>query len=95
MNLSYKIRQKFTEFGFRPKMNEEVQALEAQFTICQLIVVVLSIMSVAFLFIPLMFLQDVRFVIAFFGVSFILLTVGMWFWFKRHEICEHPEEYNK
>jgi hypothetical protein len=94
MKFAYKIRQELIKFGFRSNMGSEIQALEAQFTVCQLIVVVLSIISVVFLFIPFFYLQDIRFVIGFFGLSILFLIFGTWFWLKRYEICEHPEEYN-
>jgi len=48
---------------------------------------------VVFLFVPLLYLQSVKFMIAFFAVSLVSLTTGIWFWVHQAEICEHPEDY--
>lgn len=92
MSLVVKVRQQMKELGFRPHMRDEIARLGVQLTICQLIVVILSISSVAFLFAPLFYLQDLRFMVVFFSVSILSLLGGMWFWVNRAEICEHPED---
>lgn len=92
MSLVVKVRQQLKDLGFRPHLREEIAALGVQLTICQLIVVILSISSVVFLFVPLFYLQDIRYMLLFFSVSILSLFGGMWFWIKRAEICEHPED---
>lgn len=92
MSMILKIRHQLKELGFRPHMRDEIEALGVQLTVCQLIVVVLSIISVVFLFVPLFYLQDVKFMLVFFSLSLICLGCGIWFWVHRAEICEHPEE---
>lgn len=92
MNLTHKIRKKLLELGFRSNINEEIQTMGIQLTICQLIVVVLSLISVVFLFLPIFKIQDPVFMMVLFGISMLCLILGIWFWVKRAEICEHPEE---
>ena len=86
------VRKKLKDFGFRSDLSHEVEKLGLQLTACQMIVVVLSMVSVVFMFAPLLFIQDVRFMAIFLGLSLLFLMIGVWFWVKRHEICEHPEE---
>jgi hypothetical protein len=92
MNVTYQIRKKLREFGFRSNLDQEIQTMGIQLTICQFIVVVLSIMSVVFLFLPIFKMQDMTFMLLLFGLSMLCLILGIWFWVKRGEICEHPEE---
>lgn len=87
-----KIRQQLKELGFRPHLREEIEALGVQLTVCQMIVVILSIISVVFLFVPFFYLQDLRFMAVFFSLSLVCLGAGIWFWVHRAEICEHPED---
>ena len=87
-----KIRQQLKELGFRPHIRQEIERMGIELTVCQLIVVVLSIISVVFLFVPFLFLQDVRFMIFFFILSIATLLIGIWFWVHQAEICEHPED---
>ena len=92
MSMITKVRQQLKEIGFRPHIREEIEALGVQLTVCQLVVVVLSIISVVFLFVPLFYLQDQRFMLVFFALSLLCLGSGVWFWVNRAEICEHPED---
>ncbi|HCM38086.1 MAG: hypothetical protein UV61_C0009G0054 [Candidatus Gottesmanbacteria bacterium GW2011_GWB1_43_11] len=93
MSFTHKVRQELKNFGFRSNLRAEIDALGIDLTICQLIVVLLSISSVVFLFMPLFYLQDPWFVVFFFGLSIVCLFAGVWFWVHRAEICEHPEDY--
>ncbi len=92
MSLVQKIRHELKSLGFRDNLQSEIDKMEAQLTICQLIVVTLSIMSVAFLFVPFLFLEDPKFILIFMGFSLVFLALGIWFWVKRAEICENPED---
>lgn len=92
MSLIIKVRQQLKELGFRPHMREEIETLGVQLTVCQLVVVMLSLTSVVFLFVPFFFLQNAMFMVIFFGLSLIAILLGMWFWVNRAEICEHPED---
>lgn len=94
MSIERNVRQQLQDLGLSKGMKDDIEALGIELTICQFIVVVLSIMSVVFLFAPLFFLRDIRFMVVFFGISSICLFVGVWFWVKKSEICEHPEEYS-
>lgn len=95
MSIIKQVRHQLKELGFRPHLKDEIQALGIELTICQIIVVVLSIVSIVFLFVPFFYLQDVRFMIVFFGVSMVFLILGIWFWVHQEEICEHPEDYQE
>lgn len=88
MSTMGEIHEKLGEMGIKPK-----DSLGIELTVCQFIVVVLSIISIVFLFVPIFFLQDVRFLLLFFSISLLCLGVGVWFWIKKADICEHPEEY--
>lgn len=92
MSITQKIRHELKELGFRDNLQKEVETLGVQLTICQLIVVFLSIGSVVFLFVPFLFLQDIKFMLIFMGISLVCLGLGIWFWVKRADICENPEE---
>jgi uncharacterized membrane protein len=83
---------KLRDFGFRPGLTEEVKQIESKLTFCQMVVVLMSIISVVFLFVPLFYLQEIWFVAIFFAASFISLTIGITFWVKQSEICEQPHE---
>ena len=92
MSFVRKIRHELNDLGFRDNLQNEIETLGVQLTICQLIVVVLSIISVVFLFVPFLFLTDVKFMLIFMSVSLVSLGLGVWFWVKRAQICENPEE---
>ena len=89
------IKHKLHELGFRRDLKDEIEDMGIELTICQLIVVVLSLISVVFLFVPLFYLQDTWFMVTFFGASFLFLIFGVWFWVHKAEICEHPEDYQR
>lgn len=93
MSMIRKIRRQLKDMGFRSHMREEIDSLGVHLTVCQFIVVLLSIVSVVFLFVPFFYLQNVKFMIAFFAISLVSLTIGIWFWIHQAEICEHPEDY--
>lgn len=95
MNFIREVRRQLKELGFRPHLKDEIQSLGIELTVCQVIVVVLSIASIVFLFVPVFYLQDVRFMVLFFGLSMALLVLGIWFWVHQEEICEHPEDYQE
>lgn len=92
MSMIVKIRHQLREIGFRSHMGDEIEKLGAQLTVCQIIIVILSIISVVFLFVPLFYLQNVRFMLLFFSLSIISIGLGIWFWIHKAEICEHPED---
>lgn len=93
MSWDYEIRKKLRELGFVSHMDKEMQAMKgAQLTVCQLIVVILSFASVVFIFVPFLYLKDPLFMVIFFGLSLVCLSVGLWFWINRSKICENPEE---
>lgn len=91
MSTEIQIRKRLHELGFSKK--NDIEMLGIELTVCQFIVVVLSLISVIFLFVPIFFLNDIKFMVGFFLVSLICLIVGVWFWLKKAEICENPEEY--
>lgn len=62
-------------------------------TVCQFIVVGLSLLSVVFLLAPLFYVQQIWFMIIFFSFSTVSLFAGIWFWMRQAEICEHPDLY--
>lgn len=93
MSMIRKIRHQLKELGFRQNLGQEIESLGIELTVCQFIVVILSVFSVVFLFVPLFYLQDIRFMLVFFSLSFICIIAGIWFWVHRAEICEHPEDY--
>lgn len=88
----FKIKHQLQEFGFRPGISKEVEKMGAELTVCQMIVVILSISSIVFLFMPIFYLQNVIFIAVFLGLSLVSLLAGIWFWLHKAEICEHPEE---
>lgn len=92
MSIARQIRGKLRELGFRPGMTQELKDMQTHLTFCQMVVVVMSIISVVFLFVPLFYLQEIWFVAIFFAASFLSLSVGVWFWVKRGDICEEPQE---
>lgn len=92
MNMIRSVRQQLKDLGFRPHMSKEIESLGVHLTICQLIVVLLSIVSVVFLFVPLFYLQSILFMSLFFGLSVIFLFFGIWFWLNKVDICEKPED---
>lgn len=87
------IRHQLKELGFRPHMKSEIESLGIHLTICQLVVVLLSLFSVVFLFVPFFYLQSVTFMLVFFGISLVTLFIGIWFWLHKVDICENPEDY--
>ena len=93
MNINSQIRKRLKELGLRPNMKSEIESLGVEVTVCQLIVVVLSIASVVFLLVPFLYLRDLKFIFLFWGISIVCIWIGIWFWVKRADICEHPEEY--
>lgn len=93
MSIDSNVRQKLKDFGFRPNIGHEIDKMGAQLTICQLIVVVLSVSSIVFLFIPFFYIQNLLFVISFLVLSMVCILFGVWFWLHRSEICEHPEDF--
>lgn len=93
MSMIKQVRQQLKDLGFRPHLKQDIESLGIELTVCQLIVVILSISSVVFLFVPFFYLQNVTFVAAFLGVSLLCLVLGIWFWMHKAEICEHPEDY--
>lgn len=93
MNTASKIRQQLKELGFRPHLSQDIESLGVKLTICQIIVVILSMISVVFMFVPLFYLQNIKFMLSFFGISFVCLILGIWFWVHEADICEHPEEF--
>ena len=92
MSMIFKIKRQLKEFGFRPEIGKEIENLGVELTVCQLIVVVLSISSIVFLFMPMFYLKNLTFVAVFLGLSLVSLLAGIWFWLHKAEICEHPEE---
>ncbi len=95
MTMIQKIRHQLKELGFQRDLKQEVESLGVQLTVCQMIVVFLSICSIVFMFVPLFYLQDLRFMALFLGLSFVCMIAGIWFWVKQAEICEHPEDYQE
>lgn len=92
MSLVIKVRHQLRDLGFRPNLREEIETLGVQLTVCQFVVVVISLLSVVFLFVPFFYLQNITFMMIFFALSLICLMLGIWFWINRAEICEHPED---
>jgi len=92
--VNFQIRNRLRELGLKPTSSEEIETLGLELTLCQFIVVVLSLISVIFLFVPLFFLRNTQFMIIFFTASVIFLAFGIWFWTNKAEICEHPELYD-
>ncbi len=92
MSMILKIKRQLDALGFRRGISKEVEKMGAELTICQMIVVVLSISSVVFLFLPIFYLQSPTFIAVFLGLSLLSLFGGVWFWIHKAEICEHPEE---
>lgn len=93
MNIQKKVREQLKAMGIHPEKKDEMESMGLEISVCQFIVVILSIISIVFLFAPLFFLKDIRFMLVFFGISLLCLLVGLWFWLNKAEICEHPEEY--
>ena len=91
MTVTADIRQKLRLMGIQ-KSAKDLETAGLALTVCQFIVIVLSLLSVTLLLVPLFFLQDARFLAVFFALSIVCLSLGVWFWVKRAEICEHPEE---
>lgn len=91
MSTEVQIRRRLHELGLSPK--NDIEMLGIELTVCQFIVVLLSLLSVVFLFIPLFFLSNIGFMVGFFVLSILCLVLGVWFWLKKVEICEHPEDY--
>ncbi len=94
MSIELEVRNQLKALGMTSNLSNDIQSLGLEVTICQFIVVVLSIVSIVFLFTPLFFLKDLRFILFFFGISIASLLFGIWFWIKKADICEHPEEYD-
>lgn len=92
MSLVIKVRHQLRDLGFRPNLREEIETLGVQLTACQFVVVVISLISVVFLFVPFFYLQNIAFMMIFFALSLVCLILGIWFWINRAEICEHPED---
>lgn len=95
MSLVYQVKQQLDDLGIRRDIKDDVADLGVELTVCQIVVVVLSMASVVFMFVPLLISQDLTFVLIFFGISSLILVAGMWFWVKRAEICEAPHEYRE
>ncbi len=95
MTMIGKVRRELKELGFRPHLGQEIQSLGVELTVCQLIVVLLSIISIVFLFVPMFYLQDTRFLLLFFSLSLLCIGTGVWFWMHQEDICEHPEDYQE
>lgn len=93
MSMIHDIRKQLKDLGFRPNMKREIESLGIEVTVCQFIVVVLSIISIVFLLVPFVYLKDIRFMVLFVALSILCIWLGIWFWIKRAEICEHPEDY--
>lgn len=92
MSMATKVREQLENLGIKTPRSEEEEKKAAKLTVCQIVVVVLSLLSVIFLFAPLFYLRDLRFMVAFFFLSFICLVGGIWIWVKQADICENPEE---
>ena len=87
------IRYKLKTSGFKSDLGPDIRDLGIELTICQLLVVILSLVSVVFLFVPLLYLRSPIFLAGFIGVSFVCLGISIWFWINKAKICEHPEEF--
>lgn len=88
-----KIREQLEAWGFKPDDREEFEALGIELTICQMIVIGTSFLSVVFLFTPLFYLQDIWFMVVFYALSLLVIIGGVWFWVNRADICENPQYY--
>lgn len=93
MTMIRQIKRQLEDLGLRATGRENLRALGIELTVCQLIVVILSIGAIAFLFIPLLNLQNFQIVLIFCLLSLSVLSLGVWFWTKKAEICENPEDY--
>jgi uncharacterized membrane protein len=93
MSMQQQVREQLKELGMTNHIKQDVSSLGLELTVCQMIVVLLSIGSVVFLFVPLFYLQNPKFMVLFFGLSFLCMVLGVWFWIKKAEYCEHPEDW--
>ena len=91
-DLTHDIRLKLRDLGW---MSTEPIPESDALTVCQFVVVGLSLLSVIFLLAPLFYVQHVWFMVIFFSFSLGSLFGGIWFWVKQGEICEHPEVYSE
>lgn len=92
MSTDKDIHDKLREMGLAKNKNPNFLGLEI--TVCQFVVVALSLLSLFFLFLPIVFLKNIILLGIFFVLSLVSLGIGIWFWVKKAEICEHPEEYD-
>ena len=95
MSMVEKVTEQLKQLGIKPQKNPQKEILGFKLTVCQLVVVVLSMISVTFLFVPLFYLQDIKFMVVFFILSLLFLILGIWFWLHQSEICENPEEFQE
>lgn len=87
------IHERLKELGVKRKTGVQLAGIEI--SLCQFIIAILSLLSVVFLVVPIFFLRDTVFLFIFLSISILCTIAGVWFWLKRAEICEHPEQYGK
>lgn len=92
MSIERTIREKIKSLDI--DMPKKADATGVELSVCQFIVVILSIVSVIFLFLPILFLNNLLLLVLFFSISLLAMGVGVWFWVKKRVICESPEEYD-
>ncbi len=93
MTWVHKVREQMRGLGIEPTLNDQIDELGIGLTVCQLIVIGISILSVVFLFTPLLYLQELIFLVLFYSLSLGLIILGVWFWINRADICEKPEDF--
>ena len=91
MNIEEQIRTKLQSLKVTAKKSNDVRDVGVELTVCQLIVVLISFVSIAFLFVPLLFLKNPIFMVLLFIGDVLLLLSGIWFWLHKADICENPE----
>jgi hypothetical protein len=94
MSIEKEVKDQLANLGIKTSDKNQIESLGLELTVCQFIVVVLSIFAIVFLFAPLLFLKDITFMLVFFALSLLSLSFGVWFWVKKAEVCEHPENYD-
>lgn len=95
MSLDDDIKKKIHASGYKSEFGPDVESIGAELTVCQLVVVIMSLVSVAFIVVPFLFLKNLVFMILFFALSMLSMGLGIWFWLNKGKYCEHPEEYEK
>ena len=93
MSLDDDIKKKIHQSGYKSEFGPDLESVGAELTVCQLVVVVMSLASVAFIVVPFLFLKNLIFLLIFFAFSMLSLGFGIWFWINKAKFCEHPEEY--